>query len=872
MSLLTDILVWSTASLSQWQRDALRRLFQKQKLGPDDMDDLYAMLRSARGLPDEKNRQPIPLAQEHLPTSSPSSGTVLVTAIKDLKHVNRIAEGQNLTFAPKGITIIYGGNGSGKSGYSRVLKRACRARDVSETVHTDASNPKASGNIPEAIFDLTVGGKPKSLHWRRDSPSPEELGTIAVFDGRCARAYLDEQDVAYLPYGLDIVENLGQRVMPELMQRLTAELNTLDTSVMSFMDLQGDTSVGKLIATLSESTKPEGVTSLATLSAEETKRLLELDKSLAESDPKTKAKATRLVAKRVDAVVLRLDGLLPFINDAAIASLKVCDDQAEIALTAETIATKAFQAGESLLPGTGEETWRALFDAARRFSVDQAYPDEPFPNIGAEAKCVLCQQTLGSEAGSRLKRFEDFIKADATKTAAEKRRLLEIAGQKIMQASVELSLDAASLEELKHLDGLLLQRTQDYESSMGLRKKWMLAALKSHNWDAPPSLSDDPRPGWKAVSAALLTQADDLEKAGDESQRKPLEFERSELRARSNLASRLESVLALLGRMRMKADLNKCKDDLKTKPISDKAKEFASSAVTTALKNALDEEFKLLGIERIKTKLTERVEKGKMKHKLVLDLPVTTRLEEILSEGEQRAISIASFLAELTLGGHSGGVVFDDPVSSLDHDRRKRVATRLVVEAQKRQVIILTHDTVFLSELLHAIDIDNVDHLTHHLEWLNNRPGNVSEGLPWEHERYKDRIDKLEKSQKILDKNWPAYPNAEERSKIAQQYNRLRATIERVIQDVVFNAVVQRYRDYINVKNLADVVGFAESEHKEIYRLYQACCDVVDAHDPSSAKNASLPDTKQLGKDIADLRNVIDNIKIRRKKPASTSP
>ena len=87
-----------------------------------------------------------------------------------------------------------------------------------------------------------------------------------------------------------------------------------------------------------------------------------------------------------------------------------------------------------------------------------------------------------------------------------------------------------------------------------------------------------------------------------------------------------------------------------------------------------------------------------MRHKLVLDLPVTKKLDEILSEGEQRAIALGSFLAEMHLANHLGGIVFDDPVSSLDHYRRKDVARRLVDEAKIRQVIILTHDTVFLGE------------------------------------------------------------------------------------------------------------------------------------------------------------------------------
>ena len=44
---------------------------------------------------------------------------------------------------------------------------------------------------------------------------------------------------------------------------------------------------------------------------------------------------------------------------------------------------------------------------------------------------------------------------------------------------------------------------------------------------------------------------------------------------------------------------------------------------------------------------------------------------------------------------------------------------------------------------------------------------------------------------------------------------------------------------------------------------------LVEAHDPSSAKNVSLPDPKQLGKDIADLKSVIEDIRTRRKQVSS---
>ena len=94
MSLLDDILIWATTELTTWQRDALRRLFQKQDLDAQDYDDLYAMLRSSHGLPDPQNRRPAPLAQQYLPVHTVSTTPVILRAMRDLKHVNRIVTGQ----------------------------------------------------------------------------------------------------------------------------------------------------------------------------------------------------------------------------------------------------------------------------------------------------------------------------------------------------------------------------------------------------------------------------------------------------------------------------------------------------------------------------------------------------------------------------------------------------------------------------------------------------------------------------------------------------------------------------------------------------------------------------------------------------------
>jgi len=138
MSILQEILSWAQ-SLPTWQSDAVARLLAKQTQTADDLDDLYALLKVAHGIPDPKGRKPKPLTADQIPAPVKASIHVELRAMKNLRHVNAIAENQYLPFGAAGLTVIYGDNGSGKSGYSRVLKRACRARDQMEAIHPNAN-------------------------------------------------------------------------------------------------------------------------------------------------------------------------------------------------------------------------------------------------------------------------------------------------------------------------------------------------------------------------------------------------------------------------------------------------------------------------------------------------------------------------------------------------------------------------------------------------------------------------------------------------------------------------------------------------------------------------------------------------------------
>lgn len=243
----------------------MARLLTKQTLTVEDHDDLFALLKAEHGIPDPKDRKPEPLTADQIPAPVKVTTHVELRAMKNMQHVNAIADSQHLPFGTSGITVIYGDNGSGKSGYSRVLKRACRARDQMEAIHPNANLPAGKAGIPEATFEIAIDGIAQDAHWTHGKAAPVALSSFAIFDSRCARSYLDgEDDFSYVPYGLDVFVGLA-KACKQLKASIETEHAQFAADLTAFVPLQGDTLVGKLIASLSAKTTTAQIDSLATL-------------------------------------------------------------------------------------------------------------------------------------------------------------------------------------------------------------------------------------------------------------------------------------------------------------------------------------------------------------------------------------------------------------------------------------------------------------------------------------------------------------------------------------------------------------------------------------------------------------------------------
>jgi len=847
-SILREILEWSTG-LPAWQSDAIARLFNQEFLSETDLGDLFALLKEEHGIPDPEGRKAKRLSENQIPVRAATGSQVKLEAIKNFRHVNKIAENQRLPVQPNGLTVIYGGNGSGKSGYSRVLKRACRARDQKEPIHPNAFLPLEETGTPEALFEVNINGTSEELPWKDGDPAPECLSSLAVFDSRCARSYLDEEgDFAYVPYGLDILEGLAG-ACKKLKEMIESEQALCVPDTTPFADLaSGDTPVAKLLAGLTAKTKPEQVEQLATLTAEEESQYQEIDRQLKEANPKEKARQLQLLASRIGKIVQNLDQKPLIVGDAAVTTLRGLVDGYAAAQEAAKLAAGILRDDPSLLPGTGGEAWKELFQAARKFSTE-AFPTKTFPDLGSESPCPLCQQPL-ADGAARLLRFEEFVQQEAEKTANARKKAMSEAQANFNAQNVSLGMDSELCAEIEALDKPLTETLRVFEAALLGRHEAVRTAIILGDWTGIKPLPANPSVQLKALVEKIGGEAESYEKLANEEARAPLQKQYNEFDARIRLAKVKASVLTAIERLARQDKLKKCLSAVKPNAISLKATELTEKVVSKGLENLLNEEFKALGVGNLQLKLTTRTVKGKSLHKLKLDFPQSKTPGDILSEGEQRAIALGSFLAEVKIGGSSGGIIFDDPVSSLDHRRREKVARRLVLEAGTRQVIIFTHDLYFLNLLVTEAQKAGIALETQSMSRKPEGFGVTDPDIPFEGMTTKARVGHLRNKQQHIRKVYKSGDEIEHRKLTAEAYQLLRIAWERAIEEVLLCNVVLRFRKGIETQRLAGVV-VEDPDYTTVDQWMTKCSNY--AHDQALLGGVEVPDPDELLADINAL-------------------
>lgn len=851
MTILQEIHAWSKG-LALWQQDAIARLYADRTLSAADLEDLYALAKAEAGIPDPQGRVPQKLQEAEMAPQVNQDRVVLLTAVKDLISINALANGMRLPISRTGVTAIYGENGVGKSGYSRVFKKACRARDRREPILPNANLEPGKSAPAQATFETEIDGVVTDLHWQNSIDPPEPLSDIAIFDTHCARAYIDNQgDFAYLPYGLDILEGLVG-ACNKIKARTTAEMAANAPSNAAYAALAGEqTEVAKKLLGIPAKTKPEDIEKLAMLNEAELDRLTLLNKTLAETDPKQKALALRQKAGRFNSLKDRVASSVSFVSDEKIGTLQALITKSNVAKAAAELAATEFKGAPQQLTGTGGEEWKALFEAARDFA-KLSYTDHEFPQLPPDAPCPLCQNPLGQEGVAKLLRFDSFIKAAAENAAKHAREAAAIPFRVMLQANLDLMFQDSLIEEVTEIKPEIAKACAAFQEALRARQLALpQAAAGKLAWENIPKLPDDPQHGLAEIISVLVEQSKALDATADEKLKAAMASERAELDARRRLAEVKVAVLESMAKHELCRKLQACSDGIKTRAISIKSTDLSRTIAKQELADALNSELKLLKVHHLNVVMKPESPDGKTQFKLTLELPGGGKPAAILSEGEQRAIAIASFMAEIRLGKGRGGIVLDDPVSSLDHRRRWEVAERLAKESLNRQVIVFTHDIYFLLILEQKTKEAGSILTKNYIRKTAQGYGVHSEELPFDVLGTKDRLSRLR--QMLVDVRKARNEGDEDLQRVltTRCYGQLRLAWERCIEEVLLNGAVERFGEGVSTKRLKGVT-VTDDDYREIDAGMTKSSKFE--HDAAAAVGRlPLPDVDELHEDIESL-------------------
>ena len=863
VTVLEELLKWSE-DRPAWQRDALRRLVLNGELSDEDIRVLTDICKSAHGLAEQQ--ETAPLTKDHVPDETAGMAPVSLVSIFHHRGVNALAEGQTLKFSPN-LTLVYGDNAAGKTGYIRILKSACRAR----------GQEKILGNVVSGVAPLTpvvsikyrVGAEQDAREWSGDG-GDEFISRVSVFDTQCAAVYLTEKtDVAFRPFGLDLFDKLVQ-ACKAVRAKLESEQRALASNTLTTVQAQiaEGTAVAKLLANITSLTKPESAQALARVSPEEEARLTFLEKSLLDlqaNDPEKLIRQLTLRAGRVRALARHLKDVQVALSAEAVTAVfdarSKCHRKAE---EAKRLREATFPTG--MLAGTGSEPWTILWESARRFSQGQAYLGQEFPVVENDAHCLLCQQNLDPAAGERLKQFEEFV---ASTTERELRQVRDrfvrlrkgFADFATTTESIDETLKEIRIDHEAVADAIIAALATNED-----RRKTVVLAL-SEDKDLPSDCSVLVCVAGEADALAEQIEAriETLRTSATDQTRKRMTAEAQELRARKVLALREQVVLDEIERKKRYAAYGLCIDETKTKAITHKSTAVTRTAVTQTLKQRFQDELVNLAFRHVEVELKEvGGAEGVLYHKLILTRAPGVELPRVVSEGEQRCLSIAAFFAELSTADDPCGIVFDDPVSSLDYKWREGVARRLVQEARTRQVIVFTHDIVFLLLLKQFAEEHGVEQLDQHVRQLSKGAGVCAEELPWVALPVKKKIGYLKSEWQTADKLYRnGHQTAYEKEAMCL-YGLLREAWERALEEVLLGGIIERFRPSVQTQHVASIADITKEDCRTLDTAMRKCSKWLPGHDQAPAARAPVPEPAELKADIEALEKWVVEIRKRR--------
>jgi len=750
------------------------------------------------------------------PIYRPSSKVIELVALKDITGVNRLAKNQVLKFS-KNVTVIYGENGTGKTGYGRILKTFGFSYDPQNVIHPNvyaATEPKS------ATIEFTLDSNLASFSWNGRNTHPD-LTNISVFNNNCVQLSLTDRQLIVSPIGFHLF-GLVTAELTALAGLLKDKIALHSTEIPWLMGLHEGTPQYAFLRLLDAKSSEERLMALGVYSenhredlALKTKELENLNNDLlttrlenlnaqrtelAGMQEKIKSAQSMLSAKQVKELVDLNDRILA-LEDKTQNGLKEVAEEQGIQMF-ETDAFKDFiQAADNYLK---------LLDR-------ESYPE-------AGDTCLYCRQPLEQSGQELLANYKRLLN---NTTQQDKQRLVEQrealissvkpvdAGLVFHQAVFGFGQDKRPIQprELTQYNERLAQLKVIFEHNLVTGE-----TAVDVDYDDLLLFLQQKRVKIQEEIVAINSSLSSMRETAA-----ALKAAIAELEDRVFLSRKLEEAQKAHKNHKIVARLSSKAAEFATGPLSRKTTEARELLVQQNFDSIFQQELNALRKSDLPIQLSFGTEKGNSK---ITQRVKSHYLSDILSDGEQKAIALAEFLTELQLDNIQAPVIFDDPVNSLDHRIIDEVAKRLIHLSGTRQTIIFTHSILLLNSLKQQSELDTNKQEKFVFYSLKNNfgetgiLGEVEEMNSFKH--YKSKVETIVNGPKA---------GADEGKLAAEGYGHLRAAIEIAVEHDIFQKTILRYRKGVAFPAFLRIKGGKIDEHKgKLNDIYEKCCVSIDGH------------------------------------------
>jgi energy-coupling factor transporter ATP-binding protein EcfA2 len=775
--------------------------------------------------------------------------------LKELEGVNALAEKQSLKLHPN-LTIVYGANGSGKSGYARLMKRVFYSKskeDILPNVHLSQNLKK-----PAAVFCFSNGAENLELKF------PDDVGHSAftqfsVFDGKAVISHIDQRNqLSFRPAGLSFFSEYTEAVK-KMEARIQGALATRQSDNY-FSDLfEGDSPIKEMVSGLSANTKIAELNKYLPFNEEDqvekSKNEIEYDKILIASKSKDQQiKQLENMKQLISQAKTSIEKLNSFFSENALEKIS---NQISDCVSKEIIAKQ--QGSENFktdyIQEIGGDEWKSFITAANTFAQKQKAGIN-YPSKGEY--CILCHQPLSEESVELISKYWKFLKSEAEKMATVAQTQLQqtqsifeklefnvfpdenilTEWMKVEKAS-DLAILKSQLLTLRELAGSLIN---DMKNRYQIKREVLVVEVK---------VLDD-------ISEKISEKINGFTDQEQLVELRDLLKKRTLFSHREKLQQQIKSIEKFIENQIWIKKASKANSVWGKRGITDTEKELSGKYFNQKYIDTFNEECQILD-GQFDIQVTNTGAAGVSYRQLTLKGKSPS---VVLSEGEQKVIALADFIAEMRMSSINRGMVYDDPVTSLDEYRKKRIAEHLVELSKNVQIIVFSHDLVFVSALITSCQDNKINFDSHWIEKRDEQPGMIflNNSPSYEKEYRNNTIPIRYYSEAKKDDCQPS----KRESLISEGFTALRTCYEVLVINDLFKNVVQRFNERVSIDSLKEV-SLSHELIDEIGVNFGLCCRYMKGHTHSDAFAYQKPELSNLKEEIDRYDDIKKKIKEGRK-------